>query len=106
MDRGDRATPAGRSTLRALPLSTRGGAQTSLYCATQPDLPSGAYFHNTLGRVELRPDDPGADVAKASVLWDALEGLSGDAQRPRRPAFENNVERLVQKEEEFFRPAS
>ncbi len=61
---------------RALLLSLEGGAQTSLFCATQPGLASGTYYHNTLGRVELRPDDPAADAAKAEALWEQLESLS------------------------------
>jgi len=56
-----------------LMLSVEQGAQTSLFCATQPGLPSGSYFHNVLGRVELDPADPGADDGKARALWDLLE---------------------------------
>ncbi len=58
---------------RAFMLSTEQGAQTSLYCATQPDLPTGSYFHNVLGRVELHPEDPAASASRAAALWDRLE---------------------------------
>lgn len=66
---------------RALMISPERGAQTSLFCATQPGLESGAYYHNTLGRVELRPDDPGADDEKAEALWELVEGLLGSRSR-------------------------
>jgi hypothetical protein len=66
---------------RALMISPERGAQTSLFCATQPDLESGTYYHNTLGRVELRPDDPGADDEKARALWELVEGLVGSFSR-------------------------
>lgn len=62
----------------AIMLPVEAGAQTSLYCATQPDLPTGSYFHNTMGRVELRLDDPGADAEKSAQLWTLLEQLSAD----------------------------
>jgi len=67
-------------------LSLEAGAQTSLFCATQPGLPSGSYFHNTLGRVELRADDPAADGGKASALWELLEGLAGPYLEASRPS--------------------
>ncbi len=60
----------------ALMLSTREGAQTPLFCASQPGLASGSYYHNTLGRVELRADDPAAAGPPAARLWDTLEELS------------------------------
>jgi NAD(P)-dependent dehydrogenase (short-subunit alcohol dehydrogenase family) len=60
---------------RALMLSPEQGAQTSLFCATQPDLASGSYYHNILGRVELHPEDPAADGAKAEALWELAERL-------------------------------
>ncbi|MEL6346328.1 MAG: SDR family NAD(P)-dependent oxidoreductase [Myxococcota bacterium] len=37
------------------------GAQTSIACATVPDMPTG-YHHNTLGHVALDPTDPGANA--------------------------------------------
>lgn len=64
---------------RAMLLSLRAGAQTSLFCATQPGLESGTYYHNTMGRVVLRDDDPASDSTKAEEFWDLLERLS--AQR-------------------------
>ena len=51
------------------------GAQTSLFCATQPDLPSGSYYHNVLGRMELDPADAAANDEKARAFWETLERL-------------------------------
>jgi len=53
------------------------GAETPLWCATQP-IARGAYYHNTLGRISHPPDDPAADSAKAAALWERLEALRGD----------------------------
>jgi NAD(P)-dependent dehydrogenase (short-subunit alcohol dehydrogenase family) len=66
----------GGAIKRALLLSTEAGAQTSLVCATQPGLRSGAYYHNTLGRVEFARDDPAADAARAAACWELLEELT------------------------------
>ncbi len=74
---GSNAGPVG-AVKRALMLSLEQGAQTSLFCATQHGLESGSYYHNVLGRVELRPDDPAADAAKAAKLWQQLEQLRSD----------------------------
>lgn len=71
---------------RALMLSPEQGAQTSLFCATQPDLESGTYYHNVLGRVLLRPDDPASDDIKSAALWDLVEELGSRATRHRRNA--------------------
>ena len=60
---------------RAMMLSPEQGAQTSLFCATQPDVASGAYYHNTLGRVELHPDDPAADAEKSRALVSQLDEM-------------------------------
>ncbi len=57
---------------RASMLPPEQGAQTSLFCATQPDLESGTYYHNVLGRIELHPADPAADDAGAAALWSWL----------------------------------
>jgi NAD(P)-dependent dehydrogenase (short-subunit alcohol dehydrogenase family) len=63
---------------RALMLSPEQGAQTSLFCATQPGLESGSYHHNTLGRVELRPEDPASDGIRAKALWEQVEQLANE----------------------------
>lgn len=52
------------------------GAQTSLYCATQPDLETGGYYHNVLGLVELPSTDVGADLVRAKAFWQQLDQLS------------------------------
>jgi NAD(P)-dependent dehydrogenase (short-subunit alcohol dehydrogenase family) len=67
---------------RALMLSPEQGAQTSLFCATQPDLESGTYYHNVLGRVLLHPDDPAADDVKSAALWDLVEELCSKEPTP------------------------
>jgi len=56
-------------------LDADGGAQASLYCATQPDLPKGAYVHNTHGIVKLPKGDPAADAARAQHFWELCEAL-------------------------------
>jgi len=63
---------------RRLLLSCEQGAQTSLLAATQPDLASGCYLHNTLGIVPWIAEDPGSDDEKARVLWTLCESLSKD----------------------------
>jgi NAD(P)-dependent dehydrogenase (short-subunit alcohol dehydrogenase family) len=51
------------------------GAQTPLWCATQPDVEPGGYYHNTLGRVLLGERDPLRDAGGARRLWDTCERL-------------------------------
>jgi len=61
---------------RATMISAERGAQTSLFCATQPDLATGTYFHNVLGRIDLAPTDPASDEERAVALWDLLERMT------------------------------
>ncbi len=61
---------------RTMLIDAKAGAQTPLWCATQPNLVRGAYYHNTMGRIELPQQDPAADAQKASTLWARLEELS------------------------------
>ncbi|CAG0954820.1 hypothetical protein MYXO_00422 [Myxococcaceae bacterium] len=72
---GGASRGVGGTVKRALLLSTEAGAQTPLFCATQPGIRSGAYYHNALGRVELASDDPAADSSRAAAFWDLLEDL-------------------------------
>ena len=51
------------------------GAQSTLYCVTQPDVPNGAYVHNVRGIMKLSDDDPASDAARAAWLWDQCETL-------------------------------
>jgi len=60
-----------------LMISPQLGAQMPLICATQAGLEDGGYYHNTLGRVRLRDDDPARDAAAAAKLWDTCVNLSG-----------------------------
>jgi NAD(P)-dependent dehydrogenase (short-subunit alcohol dehydrogenase family) len=59
---------------RRLMLPAERGADTPLFCATQP-VAKGAYVHNTLGEVALEGDDPGADRAGAERLWELCTEL-------------------------------
>ena len=52
------------------------GAQMPLYCATQPGLESGGYWHNAHGRMRLAADDPARDGAAAAKLWETCEALA------------------------------
>jgi NAD(P)-dependent dehydrogenase (short-subunit alcohol dehydrogenase family) len=54
------------------------GAQTTLYCVTQPDLPDGAYVHNVRGITKLADDDPASDGSRAAELWEQCETLCRD----------------------------
>jgi NAD(P)-dependent dehydrogenase (short-subunit alcohol dehydrogenase family) len=60
---------------RRILLPIERGAETPLFCATQP-LARGTYLHNTLGEMTLAPDDPAADDAAAARLWATCEALS------------------------------
>ena len=51
------------------------GAQTTLLCATQPNIASGEYYHNTMGKVELRDQDIALDQSRSGEFWDMLEQL-------------------------------
>jgi NAD(P)-dependent dehydrogenase (short-subunit alcohol dehydrogenase family) len=52
------------------------GAQTTLFCATQPDIINGGYYHNTMGQVILHQDDPAIDSEKSEEFWNLLEDIS------------------------------
>jgi NAD(P)-dependent dehydrogenase (short-subunit alcohol dehydrogenase family) len=70
------AGPGGLDGLRRrLMISPELGAQTPLYCATQP-LAKGVYVHNTLGEMAFDAGDPGGDDAAAERLWETCEGLT------------------------------
>ncbi len=72
---GERSPSGFGAYLRGtLMLDCEAGAQTPLWCATQP-IERGAYYHNTLGRIAHRPDDPAANSTAAVALWDRLEAL-------------------------------
>jgi NAD(P)-dependent dehydrogenase (short-subunit alcohol dehydrogenase family) len=61
---------------RKILLNPTEGAQMCLLLATQSNLIRGAYYHNTLGRMILRPQDPAMNMEKAQALWTLLERLS------------------------------
>jgi NAD(P)-dependent dehydrogenase (short-subunit alcohol dehydrogenase family) len=52
------------------------GAETPLFCATQP-VESGSYWHNVHGRMRLAPDDPASDAEAARRLFDRCAALAG-----------------------------
>ncbi len=52
------------------------GAQTPLRGATQPDVNTGSYLHNVLGKVRLDPREPAAREGDAWALWQVLEELA------------------------------
>jgi retinol dehydrogenase 12 len=73
---GGKATGFGAFMKRLMLLDVRAGAQTPLWCATQPGLERGGYYHNTMGLVRLSAEDPASDQEKARALWERLEELS------------------------------
>lgn len=73
---GGEATGFAAKMRDAMMLDVKGGAQTPLFCATQPNLTHGGYYHNTCGLMKLPPGDPAADTQKAAAMWDRLEALS------------------------------
>jgi NAD(P)-dependent dehydrogenase (short-subunit alcohol dehydrogenase family) len=60
---------------RRLMISPFLGAQATLIAATQ-DLPSGTYFHNKLGKMELCAGDEANNSRKRSMFWEALSATS------------------------------
>ncbi|MBT2160544.1 SDR family NAD(P)-dependent oxidoreductase [Zobellia barbeyronii] len=56
-------------------LSPKGGAQMSLICATQPNIESGAYYHNTLGKTILPENDIALNKEKSKNFWHTLEDI-------------------------------
>jgi hypothetical protein len=69
-------TGFGAAMRRALFLDNEAGAQTPLFCATQPGVERGGYYHNTMGLVRLPAGDPAADREKAARFWACLEALA------------------------------
>ncbi len=63
---------------RRMMLDAVRGAQTTLYCVTQPNLPDGTYVHNVQGIMKLSDDDPASDDLRAVRLWDQCETLCQD----------------------------
>lgn len=60
--------------MKRLLLPTHLGAQTSLYCATQP-VEKGGYYHNTRGLMRLSDNDPAMNAEKWRSLWDNCSAL-------------------------------
>ena len=60
---------------RRLMLPLQRGAETSLFCATQP-IAKGVYLHNTLGEISFDANDPGGDRVRAERLWERCEELA------------------------------
>jgi retinol dehydrogenase 12 len=71
---GGEASGFVRKLLRSkIMISTEKGAQTTLLCATQENLESGGYCHNTMGHMLLSEKDPASDSKKAAEFWEMLE---------------------------------
>ena len=75
---GGEASGFARWVRSKIMISTEEGSQTSLLCATQNSLIPGEYYHNTMGHVKLRSDDPGSNTLKAAELWETLEEITAD----------------------------
>ena len=74
---GGETTGTFRQLLRKnLMLSPREGAQTTLICATQPDVVNGGYYHNTMGRIILPINDPAVNSKNAEKFWNLLEDIA------------------------------
>ena len=73
---GGDAGALGNFVKRRILISPELGAQMPLFCATQPGLESGGYWHNAHGRMRLASSDPACDAASAARLWDTCEALS------------------------------
>ena len=71
---GERKGLAGALSRRMM-LDPVRGAQPTLYCVTQPDIPSGAYVHNVRGIMRLSGKDPASNGLAAMRLWDQCETL-------------------------------
>jgi NAD(P)-dependent dehydrogenase (short-subunit alcohol dehydrogenase family) len=65
---------------RRIMISPELGAQTPLFCATQPGLESGGYWHNAHGRMRLADDDPARDTASAARLWEICAAAGAEAR--------------------------
>jgi len=61
--------------MKRLLLPTAMGAQTSLFCATQPVV-NGGYYHNTCGLVHLSEKDPALNLNRAQSLWSECEAMA------------------------------
>ena len=61
--------------LEYLLLTPKEGAQTTLLCATQPDIENGAYYHNTLGKAILPDTDIALNIKKSKSFWTTLENI-------------------------------
>jgi NAD(P)-dependent dehydrogenase (short-subunit alcohol dehydrogenase family) len=66
----------GRWIRKKLGITTELGAQMSLWCATQKNLTSGGYYHNTMGYIQLSENDPGTNAENAGRLWNNLEEIT------------------------------
>jgi len=73
---GGDAGAIGRRLRQLVMISPELGAQMPLFCATQPGLESGGYWHNVHGRMRLAANDPARDAASAGKLWEICEALS------------------------------
>jgi len=71
---GGAAPPLLERVRGAFMLSSACGAETPLFCATQP-VAKAVYIHNTLGEIRFAAGDPGGDDGRARRLWEECEAL-------------------------------
>lgn len=60
-------------------ITPRQAAQTTLLCASQPDVAHGSYYHNVFGETELSHTDPAMNDEAGARLWLQCEGLADHA---------------------------
>eukprot|EP01023_Acetabularia_acetabulum_P037822 TRINITY_DN36075_c0_g1_i1.p1 TRINITY_DN36075_c0_g1~~TRINITY_DN36075_c0_g1_i1.p1 ORF type:complete len:187 (+),score=21.40 TRINITY_DN36075_c0_g1_i1:141-701(+) len=58
---------------RQMLISPKMGAQTTCFCALDPNVKKGSYFHNIWGEVNSHPRS--YDEAKQKILWETSEKL-------------------------------
>lgn len=56
-------------------LSPKEGAQTTLVCASQAGIESGAYYHNVFGKTELPNNDPALDYKASTIFWNEIQKI-------------------------------
>lgn len=72
---GGGAGAIAKRILSNIALSPIEGAQMTLICATQPDIESGAYFHNTIGNAILLETDIALNEELSKKFWNTLEQI-------------------------------
>jgi len=74
-DLGGGLGPFVRRIMALIILSPTSGAQMTLICATQPDIKSGEYYLNTIGRAKLPENDIALNIEASKKFWNTLEDI-------------------------------